>query len=145
MARNGMTLIPRPPRLQVLLSGTERLDVLSLKSQELFYLANVLVAGSEHQGRSFTPREAYEASVAVCSLGLECWPDAWGAADEHLLASHDLATVFRVGWAVLHERVAMRSARRLLLALELLLAGLDLAGAGAGAEPLHELDRKSVV
>jgi len=82
------------------------------REQALGFLANALVAGGSVQGRSLTPREASDAVVATCNLGLECWPQQWPPA-----ATHDLVTVFRVGWAVLHRDVTMVAARLLLDAL----------------------------
>jgi hypothetical protein len=41
------------------------------RSEELGFLANVLVAGSRHDGRVFRPVEAIECALAVCSVGLE--------------------------------------------------------------------------
>jgi hypothetical protein len=82
------------------------------REQALGFLANALVAGGSVQGRSFTPREASDAVVATCNLGLECWPRHWPPP-----ATQDLVTVFRVGWAVLQRDVTMVAARRLLDAL----------------------------
>ena len=84
------------------------------REQALGFLANALVAGCSVQGRSFTPREASDAVLATCNLGLECWPQHWPPA-----ATQDLVTVFRVGWAVLQRDVSMVAARRLLDALGL--------------------------
>jgi hypothetical protein len=41
------------------------------RTEELGFLANVLVAGSRHDGRPYRPVEAIECALAVCSLGLE--------------------------------------------------------------------------
>jgi Family of unknown function (DUF6178) len=73
---------------------------------ELGYLANVLVAGCSFQSRRFRPVEAADAVLAACNLGLESWPRRWPEA-------RDLVTVFRVGWSVVHERVCLHTARRL--------------------------------
>ena len=40
------------------------------RNAELAYLANVLMAGCSIQSRPFTAKEASEAAVAVCNLGL---------------------------------------------------------------------------
>ena len=40
------------------------------RNAELAYLANVLMAGSSIQSRPFTAKEAFDAAVAVCNLGL---------------------------------------------------------------------------
>jgi hypothetical protein len=42
----------------------------SQRSEELGFLANVLMAGSRHDGRTYRPVEAIECSLAVCSFGL---------------------------------------------------------------------------
>jgi hypothetical protein len=100
----------------------------SLRSQELAFLANVLVAGCSLLARPLTTGEAADAVAATCNLGLENWPVRWlgrsargrSTADattslpEDFLASHDLATVFQVGWTVLHTRVSMLVAEQLL-------------------------------
>jgi hypothetical protein len=94
----------------------------SLRSQELAFLANVLLAGCPIQARPLTTREAFDAAAATCNLGLENWPRQWlprpggatAALPEDFLVAHDLATVFQVGWTVLHENVAMFAAGRLL-------------------------------
>ncbi len=105
----------------------------SLRSQELAFLANVLVAGCSVQARPFTTREAYDAAVAICNLGLENWPLHWLVQEpqtrlsavetaqtlpQDFLVGHDLATVFQVGWAVLHQDVCMFAAERLLNILD---------------------------
>jgi Family of unknown function (DUF6178) len=102
--------------LQAYLDGESALtaDGWMAREQALGFLANALVAGCSVQGRSFTPREASDAVVATCNLGLECWPQQWPPA-----ATQDLVTVFRVGWAVLQRDVSMIVARRLLDALGL--------------------------
>jgi hypothetical protein len=86
------------------------------RNEELTYLANVLVAGCSVQGRSFTPREGWDAAVAVCNLGLEKWPARWTSSksfrDDFLIA-HDLVAVFQVGWTVLYTDVVMYTAQRL--------------------------------
>ena len=104
----------------------------SMRSQELAYLVNTLVAGGSIQGRPFTLQEASDASVAVCNLGLENWPPHWppsearsGAArprtrtslPDDFLVGRDLITVFQVGWAVLHEQVCLYSAAQLVRVL----------------------------
>jgi hypothetical protein len=73
-------------------------------SQDLAFLANVLVAGCSLQGRPFAPREASEAVAAICNLGLEKWPEQWREQQP------DLTIVFQVGLAVLHRDVVMRAA-----------------------------------
>jgi hypothetical protein len=105
----------------------------SIRSQELAYLANAMVAGCSIQGRPFTLEEASEAAVAVCNLGLENWPLQWipkptrgsssaagpGAAlPDDFLVGHDLVGVFQVGWTVLHENVCVHTAEQLITILK---------------------------
>jgi hypothetical protein len=95
------------------------------RSEELAYLANVILAGCSIEGRSFTPREASDAAVAVCNLGLENFPARWLAEahdrsarttvlPEDFLIAHGLIAVFQVGWTVLYVDVAMRTTERLI-------------------------------
>jgi hypothetical protein len=86
----------------------------ALRSGELGYLANTLVAGCTLQGRPFTPQEATDAVLAVCNLGLEHWP---GAYPDDVLVAHALVGIFEVGWHTLHEKVGMPAARQLVDAL----------------------------
>ncbi len=83
----------------------------ALRTRELTFLANVLVAGCSLRDRPFTTREAFDAVVAVCNLGLENWappqPDTF-------LADHDLTSVFQVGWAVLYQDVCVYVTEQLL-------------------------------
>jgi Family of unknown function (DUF6178) len=103
--------------------------VFSRRTEELGYLANVLVAGCSFNSGQFSRADAQDAVVATCNLGLENWPRQWLAvssisksesadADAQLLPDflvrHDLVTVFRVGWTVLYERVGAHVARRLI-------------------------------
>jgi hypothetical protein len=100
----------------------------SARSQELAFLANVLVAGCSLQARALTLEEASDAVAATCNLGLENWPCHWlarsrpgtaavkatAALPEDFLVRDDLATVFQVGWTVLHTNVSMSAAEQLL-------------------------------
>ena len=100
-----------------------------VRSQELAFLANTLVAGCSIQSRSFTPQEASDAAAGICNLGLEYWtahgPDARAtpsadvevALPDTFLMDHDLVSVFEVGWAALYQHVSMFVAERLLFAL----------------------------
>jgi hypothetical protein len=101
----------------------------ALRSQELAFLANAIAAGCSLQARPFTPREAFDAAAATCNLGLESWPRQWltqrprpsfpateggpSLADD-FLAEHDLASVFQVGWTVLHQDVCVFVTEQLL-------------------------------
>ena len=75
-------------------------------TQELAYLANVIVAGCSIQARRFAPQEASSAALAICNLGLEAWPPHWN--------ERELVTAFQVGWTVLHRDVSMYAAERLI-------------------------------
>jgi hypothetical protein len=74
--------------------------------EELAYLANTIIAGCSIQGRPFAAREAADAAVAICNLGLENWPSHW--------SDPDLVTAFQVGWTVLHRDVCMYAAEHLI-------------------------------
>jgi hypothetical protein len=104
----------------------------SMRSQELAYLGNAIVAGCSIQGRPFTAQEASDAAVAICNLGLENWPPHWIQADpsrasstgeagtalpDAFLVGHDLVTVFQVGWTALHDQVCMYAAEQLVAVL----------------------------
>jgi hypothetical protein len=107
----------------------------SMRSQELAFLANTIVAGCSIQARPFTAQEASDAAVAVCNLGLENWPLHWilakegtgsfvveaeAALPDDFLVDRDLVSVFQVGWTVLYEQVCMHAAERLISVLRLL-------------------------
>jgi uncharacterized protein DUF6178 len=83
------------------------------QDQELAFLANALIGGCSVQGRPFTRREAIDAVLATCNLGLVCWPQQWPAS-----STHSLITVFQVGWTVLHRDVSMVAADRLIHVLD---------------------------
>ena len=88
------------------------------RTEELAYLANVLVAGCSFESRRLRAVEAADAVLAVCNLGLENWRRPGAAAAEpslppEFLLRQDLVTVFRRGWSVLHERVCLYVAGRL--------------------------------
>ena len=88
--------------------------------EDLAALANALVAGCTIDARPFTPREASDAVLATCTLGLECWPARWrdgGTLSDDVLIEHDLVTVFQVGWTVLHDDVCVPTVSRLLAVL----------------------------
>jgi len=94
--------------------------IYSNRTDELAYLANVLIAGSSFASRRFREVEAADAVLAVCNLGLENWPLAANASPKlppEFLLGQDLVAVFRVGWSVLYERVSMQVAKRLVAIL----------------------------
>jgi hypothetical protein len=96
-----------------------------VRSGELAFLANTLVAGCSIQSRSFTPQEATNAAIGICNLGVEHWPARWPEAGapstvdldvtlpDTFLMHHDLVSAFEVGWTVLHEDVGMFVAEQL--------------------------------
>jgi hypothetical protein len=86
----------------------------SLRSEELLFLANAIVAGSSVQARPFTVQEASDGAAAVCNLGLQNWPET--LADDFLVG-HDLVHVFQAGWRILHQDVCMFAAERLIAVL----------------------------
>jgi hypothetical protein len=93
------------------------------RHDEFSFLANMLLAGCSLQGRPFTAREASDAVLAVCNLGVEHWPTQWlsdGSRElpERFLVDHDLVGVFQVGWTVLHDDVCMYTAVELIAVLE---------------------------
>jgi hypothetical protein len=105
-----------PGGLQALLEhlGERHPDVCRVRTQELAFVANALVAACRLQSRSFTPREAWEAAAATCSLGLLRQPSPPGV--DYLLG-HDLIGIFEDGWAALHREVSLLVAEALLVVL----------------------------
>jgi hypothetical protein len=93
---------------------SDRESLAFARQGELGYLANVMMAGCSIQDRPFEPADASDAVLAVCNLGLAHWP---GAAHVDVLVAHDVVQLFQVGWAVLHQRVALPAARLLIDAL----------------------------
>jgi len=88
---------------------------------EMAYLANVLMSGCAIQGRPFTAKEAADASVAICNLGLEQLPE-----QSDYLIGHDLIGPFQLGWRTLYEQACVFSAKALVDCLaEVRLADAD--------------------
>ena len=105
-------------RAQLLYAREHHAAAYERRTDELGYLANVLLAGCSFQSRRFRPVEAADAVLAVCNLGLENRPHSAGRALlAAFLVEQELVTVFRWGWSVLHERVCLDLARRLVRAL----------------------------
>jgi hypothetical protein len=95
-------------------------NVYARRNEELTYIANTIMAGCSLQGRAFTTQEAWDATAAICNLGLENWPPGWISAKslpDNFLANHDLVSVFQVGWTVLHKDALMYVAEQLLTVL----------------------------
>jgi len=103
---------PRLTRIEAYLQAALDLSpvVYARRTEELAYLANALVAGCSMQARRIGEREASDAVLAVCNLGLEHWPSHW-------LVEPDLVSVFQVGWVVLYNDVCMFATERLIGAL----------------------------
>jgi uncharacterized protein DUF6178 len=76
-----------------------------MRSRELAFLANTLLAGCSVQSRPFTPKEASDAAAGICNLGLECWSTATPV--DAFLVDHDLVTAFEAGWSVLYRDVSL--------------------------------------
>jgi hypothetical protein len=87
---------------------------------EVSYLANVLIAGCPFQDRRFRPFEAGQAAVAVCNVGLEQLAGEKTEPNElmAMLEKKDNLELFRAGWSLLHEHVAMATAKALLAMLK---------------------------
>jgi hypothetical protein len=119
-SRQGLLEDPRAGarlrRIRALLLFTQEHDpeAYATRSAELAYLANVIAAGATIQSRSVTAEEASNATLAVCNLALEHWPEE---VPEDFLAHHDLVGVFQVGWTVLHEDVCLYAADALISVL----------------------------
>jgi uncharacterized protein DUF6178 len=101
---------PTLTRIEAFLQAALDLDprTYSRRTEELAYLANALVAGCSIRARRFTEREASDAAIAVCNLGLENWPERWARSEQ------DLVRLFQVGWTVLYNKVCLFAAERLL-------------------------------
>ncbi len=110
----GSTASGEPSRLSRIEAFLATAD--PAKMDEFGYLANSLLAGCPVQGRPFTEKEAMDATLAICNLGLEHWPAPWDA-------PADLIAVFQVGWKVLYRDVALGAAEQLLVVLAELSAG----------------------
>jgi hypothetical protein len=82
------------------------------RNQELTFLANALLAGCSVYTRPFTIREAWDAAVGVCNLGLDR-----AHVPAAFLGDHDLIAEFELGWRLLHQHVSLFVADRLIAAL----------------------------
>jgi hypothetical protein len=127
---SGLDAAPRARLLQGHLQFAFERDprVCSMRTEELAFLANAVLAGCSVLGRPFTAAEASDAAAAICNLGLENWPPRWhtGAthtssptpidvpAPEDFLLHQDLVGVFQVGWSTLYREVTMYAAERLI-------------------------------
>ena len=79
----GATAAREVTRLQRLMAQLADADETAFlaRGQELAFLANTLVAGCPLQSRPFTAREASEAAMGLCNLGLEHWSGRWTASE----------------------------------------------------------------
>jgi hypothetical protein len=102
-------------RIQLLFAQEHNRAAYMRRTEELAYLANVLVAGCSFQSRPFLAPEAAEAVLAVCNLGLENCGTAPLPPD--FLLRQNLVAVFRIGWRLLCEGVCLFAAKRLVEAL----------------------------
>jgi hypothetical protein len=106
-----------PPLTRALFALLEREPQLhARRMQELSYLANVLVAGSSHAGKSFRPLDAAQAVLAVCNLGFEHLGSKTRGVE--LLRQHGADQLFRIGWHLLHHQVAIEAAKAVARVLE---------------------------
>lgn len=111
----------KPWPIHLALQGLAHADpqLHALRSQELVYLANILMAGCAFQNRAFRHVEAAQAAIAVCNLGLEYWltqPEAVQCPLEEQLARHSAINLFRAGYSMLHH-VAEMAAQKLIALL----------------------------
>jgi Family of unknown function (DUF6178) len=99
--------------------GEHDAEMFDERMRELAFLAGTLVAGCSLGGRPFTPREAHDAAIAICNIGLERWPGVGFDVPlpDDFLQTHELVAAFEAGWAVLHEEVSLFVADRLIATL----------------------------
>jgi hypothetical protein len=86
-----------------------------MRSRELAFLANTLLAGCSVQSRPFTPAEASEAAAGVCNLGLDTLDPA--SLHDAFLVDLDLVTTFETGWSALYRDVSLFVADQLIAIL----------------------------
>ena len=86
------------------------------RMEELAFVANVLHAGCSIAGRSFRPAEAAQTAVAVCNLGLAYLTEEKCKRLDVALAE-GAEKLFRIGWRILLEQVAMPAADKLVAML----------------------------
>lgn len=107
-ARNAL---PRHGALPAVIAGQRenKPEAYARSLNELNYLANALVAGAAHEGRTFLPAEAADAVMAVAALGLEDLVQ--GKIDEPTVAREGLIKPFRIGWWILHHELVLPAAK----------------------------------
>jgi hypothetical protein len=136
--------------------------VYARRTEELAYLANVLIAGCSFASRRFRAVEAADAVLATCNLGLENWPHSSSAAPSPelpaaFLLGQDLVAVFRAGWRVLYDDVCLFTAARLVETLsglrcdddelqdDIRQLGRDIREQVTAGTPWHARDRLDVI
>jgi hypothetical protein len=82
----------------------------AVRTEELGYLANVVLAGCTHDARKLRPVEALEVAIATCSLGLDLWERAGSSHTSHRNDARVLQEVgcdrlFRAAWSTLQRDV----------------------------------------
>jgi hypothetical protein len=122
------------------------------RTEEVGFLANVLMAGSQHDGRAYRAVEAIEAALAACSVGieLECARRGEGAAKRRKAApSVELAAsvvsewsadrLFRAGFYALRTQVVEPTRAALARALGVKLSDVRAALHGGSVALISEL------
>jgi hypothetical protein len=69
------------------------------RSEEIAYLANVLLSGESTQGRKYRPAEAVRKAIDVCSRGLELATKESRADPVEVLRRHPAEGLFRLAWS----------------------------------------------
>jgi hypothetical protein len=116
------------------------------RTEELGFLANVLVAGSRHDGRTYRPVESIECALAVCSIGIE------GAASTPKKAAPPTATqgakllrelsadrLFRLGLHALRVEIGERARAAVARLLSIKLADVPAALSGGSVSLVPQL------
>lgn len=95
---------PEPPFVRAMQSlAGEDPELFAERSEELAYVANVLVAAGTIDGRRVRPIEAVRAAIAICDLGLRLVRAPESNADDfaavvRALEEHPVDGLFRLGW-----------------------------------------------
>lgn len=81
---------------------------------EIAFLCNVLISGCSISDRAFRPYEAVMATAATCNLGLEWLAETSGTTDDMprvsaILQKDGADGAFRLGFSILHHRVARKT------------------------------------
>jgi len=83
------------------------------RTEELAYLANVLVVGSTFAGRAFRPVEAAEAAICTCNIGLDLLLEVSQGLVSVVGREASADHLFRIGWHVLFHEVSMTAVKSL--------------------------------